>query len=503
MRSFDRRTIERGFPGIVLMENAGRQFVDVLAEKGLVGPNRLFAVVCGKGNNGGDGFVIARHLAVRGCRVDVYPTSSPDAMSDDARVNWAILTEMHCDRLRLAQPGDAGTSTLEPPRVVVDALFGTGWKGPLGASAASLIAWINALNAPVVSVDIPSGLDALTGRIDGDAVVARLTISMGLAKPGLFVGKGHDLAGEVVVADLGVPKEWFVAPADAIFRYEENDALDVLPVRPWTAHKYSAGKVLVVAGSRAFTGAPCLTAEASLLAGAGAVVLAAPASTHAVLSTKLTEVIIEPMPETADGTLAARSMERLEQRLAWADAVAVGPGLGRSSETDAFVRTLLSSCPKPMVIDADGLNAFASGKFPGREKPTILTPHTGELGRLLGMDAEAIDRDRIGAARSAAKQLGAVVVLKGAPTATGVRDGRVVLNSSGNPGMATIGAGDVLTGLVVGLLAQGMHEDDAAACGVYVHGKAGDFAAKRLGYRGVKASDILRAIPEVLHMLEG
>jgi NAD(P)H-hydrate epimerase len=510
MREFDRVAIERcGMPGIVLMENAGRGFVEALAERRPLVAGTRVAVVAGKGNNGGDGFVIARHLLNRGCAVDLLEVAPREALHGDARTNREILGRLPGGRFRAALIGavaEAGAFTR--PEIIVDALVGTGFTGSLLDLYADLAEWINGRGeggAFVGAVDIPSGIDATSGALQGIAVKADLTVAMGLAKPGHFLGAGREHAGEVVVADLGIPREFLSPPQGAIQRITAGDAARWLPRRRWDAHKYSVGKVYVLGGSLAFTGAPCLAAEAALVAGAGAVVLGVPSSIQLTAAGKLAEVIVQPLQETVEGTVAAGARRRIQDRCAWADVVVIGPGMGRHPETDALVTDLVARLDRPLVLDADGLNAHVGrgGSLRTRHAETVLTPHAGELARLTGAAASSIEARRVEAAREAASAFGSTVVLKGAPTATAWREGGVVLNASGNAGMATIGSGDVLTGLLAGLWAQGMGAGEAAATAVYVHGLAGDEARRRLGERSLRATDILRAIPGALLSLEG
>jgi NAD(P)H-hydrate epimerase len=384
--------------------------------------------------------------------------------------------------------------------VIVDAILGTGFAGEVRGLPAAAIRWINRRKAFVLAVDVPSGVDASTGIAGGPAVRADLTVTMGAAKIGHFVGEGCDLSGRVEVGEIGIPEFVMKPPRDGVFRTLPADLQGLLPTRKRTAHKYSVGKVLVVAGSRSFTGAPVLAAEAALRSGSGAVVLGVPASAHRVVARKVAEVIVQPLEETADGTIAGSASPWIRERLSWADVVAVGPGVGRNEETDALIIETVLSAPCPVVLDADGLTAFAPRLrlLRKRKHPTVLTPHAGELGRLMGLASAEIELDRVGHARRAAKRLGCIVVLKGAPTVTAHPSGKVVVNSTGNPGMATIGSGDVLTGLIAGLIAQGMPAADAAWAGACLHGSAGDFAKEKYGIRGLLASDILSHIPDAL-----
>lgn len=498
MQRCDRAAIERyRIPGLVLMENAGRAVVEAMEQVcGNLSGKRVL-VCCGKGNNGGDGFVIGRHLANRGVFADVLLLGKRTDVRGDARVNLEVL-------LRMARTQDASvrlTETLNaralrrvaPPDAIVDAIFGTGFDGEPSGIYRSAIEWINAQGVFVVSVDIPSGVVASTGGISGAAVRAHLTVTMGAAKIGQFLGTGPDYCGTVRIADISIPRALLVPRGKAVLRVEEGDIRRLLPVRPRTAHKYSVGKVLVVAGSRQYTGAAHLAAHAALRAGAGAVLLAVPQGIRQIMVRKTTEVIVVPAEETAEGTLAAGSLDVLLEKSSWADAVVLGPGMSRNPETDDLILRLIRDVSRPMILDADGLTALASrpSVVRTRSAPLVLTPHAGELARMVGGETAFLESHRIDAARDAARSLKSVLVLKGAPTVTARTDGTVVVNSTGNPGMATIGAGDVLAGLIGGLLAQGMDAFDAAFTGVYLHGLAGDLAAARYGKRSILAADIL------------
>ena len=498
MRAIDRTAIEQyGIAGLILMENAGRAFVDILHAHHPLKPGARVVVVAGRGNNGGDGFVIARHLLNRGCRVDVI--SLPGDLSGDARTNFDVLGKITSDRLKLIPIRKIDeVGRILSPEVIVDAMFGTGFSGKLSGLALELANWANLSGAFIAAVDISSGVDANDGRVEGTAVRATLTVSMGLAKPGHYLGEGRIHSGDVVVADIGIPHAAMSIREEPVFRFTREDLPGLLPSRKWDAHKYDVGKVLVIAGSRSFTGAAVLAADSSLIGGAGAAILASPESLHPILASKLTEVIIRRLPETADGTIALSAHAELRSLVDWSDAVVLGPGLGRNAETDALVRELVKEVARPLILDADGLNAFTDepALLKAHAGTLVLTPHAGELGRLLRKAGGEIERHRIASARASALEFGAIVVLKGAPTATASPDGRVVLNSSGNSGMATIGSGDVLTGLIASLAAQGMAPSDAAVAGAFLHGRAGDIARDRAGERSMRATDILRCIAE-------
>lgn len=505
MQGYDRKAIRSaGIPGAILMENAGRACVEVLASRIPALSGKRVAVVCGKGNNGGDGFVIARHLLNRGCVVQVVLLGRKRDVGGDARTNLGIILRLlrtYRPMLTFFEvPPKGPFPRLSSPDVIIDAVLGTGFSGALRGLYAKAVDWINRQHSFVLSVDIASGVNASTGEVEERAVKADLTVTMGLAKIGHYVGRGCDQSGDVVVVDIGIPGAFMAHAQRPVQRVHSEDVRSIMPPRERTAHKYSVGKVLIVAGSRSFTGAPTLCALSALRSGVGAVVLAAPRSIAHILAKKLTEVIILGLDETPDGTIALSAFDELAERLSWADVVVVGPGLSRNDQTDRLVQSVVSEARRPLVIDADGLNALAGNVrlVRRRKDPTILTPHSGELARLTGESASAIERMRVESARKAARSLQSVLVLKGAPTVTARPDGTVFVNSTGNPGMATIGSGDVLTGVCAGVCAQGAAADAAAFASVYLHGLAGDLAAQRYGQRSILAGDILEHLPQAL-----
>ncbi|MCC6396144.1 MAG: NAD(P)H-hydrate dehydratase [Bacteroidetes bacterium] len=509
MRAFDRHAITRHhIPGQVLMENAGRACTDRL-EAALGGVSgKHVVVVSGGGNNGGDGLVIARHLLIRGATVTVLLLARGSSLRGDAAANLKILLSLrlrHPKRLTVRElPQTFRTSSVLKPDAIVDAIFGTGFKGVPKGVHKQAMEWINGQRTFVVAVDIPSGIDGGTGEALGVAVRADLTVTMGAAKIGQYLGRGRELCGRVDIVDIGIGYAPLPDAEPPVFRVDSSDVRASLPRRPLTAHKYSVGKVFVLGGSRQYTGAPALAAHAALRAGAGAVVLGAPRSIHSVLSRKLQEVIVEGLEETESGTISPRGREAIESRFAWADVVLLGPGLGRHPETDEFLLELYKACPNPVVIDADALTAIARSPRALRRNagPAVLTPHTGEMARLMGMEAAEVEKNRLGVASEAARKFRSVVVLKGAPTITASEKGLLFLNSTGNPGMATIGMGDVLAGVIAGLIAQGMPVCDSAWSGAFLHGSAGDLAARKFGQRSLLASDVLACLPEAFREVE-
>lgn len=509
MRAFDDAAIRRyGIPGLILMENAGRSFVAELDNGRQDWSNTRVAVVCGRGNNGGDGFVIARHLANRGADVFVYLCGRKGDVRQDAKKNLTILLAMAQDRgsridvteVRSLRSMKRGVSL----DLVVDALLGTGFSGALSGLELKLVRWMNSIDAPVYSVDVPSGVNATDGTVRSDAVRAAVTVTMGLLKVGLLIGEGRDRAGEVRVVDIGIPQTSMRPGRRELYVAEQSDLRELLPARPRRAHKHSVGKVLVIAGSRNYTGAPFMCAQSALRTGAGTAILVVPESIHLLLAKKLTEAMVVAMPETVEGTLSTGALAAIRERIDWADVVVAGPGLSRHPETMLLLRELLQDIPKPLVLDADGLAPLRDqpALVRRRKSATVLTPHTGELAYMTDRDAGEVEIGRIRSAREAASSYRSTVLLKGSPTVTAVREGDVILNSTGNPGMATAGSGDVLAGIIAGLIGQGVPAGDAAWAGAFVHGFSGDLARKRFGERGMMALDICDQIPRALNLIE-
>ena len=487
MRAVDRWAIEQqGVPSLDLMERAGEavaRAVEVHASDGHV------TVVCGKGNNGGDGLVVARMLRERGRQVSVVCVAPPEEFSGDAATNLERLPGE--SPLALTQ----GREAIEAATVIVDALLGTGFAGePHGAVAEAIEAIGNAAGA-VVAVDVPSGVDASTGVVAGSAVHAAVTVTFHAAKPGLWIMPGKACAGEVRTVDIGIPRG---ASLGARIGLTSAAVGEQLPLRAAASTKFASGQVLVAGGSRGLTGAPQMAAHASMRAGAGYVIACVPASLQDVISTAATPELMTRGLAERDGALAPQAVEHVLENIRPGGVLALGPGLGRDEGAVAFARQLASETDAPLVLDADGLNAHAGrlGELAARKAPTVLTPHAGELGRLLELDSKQIERERLRYARAAAEQAGAIVVLKGDDTLIAGADGRVAVSRGGSPALATAGTGDVLTGVVAALLAQGLDAFTAAVAGVWLHAAAGREAARRQGAaEGVIASDVIEALP--------
>lgn len=494
-RALDAWAIEvHHIPGETLMERAGAGLAEACAA---LTPEGEIVVVCGRGNNGGDGFVAARLLLEQGRSVRVLLCAEPGAYTGDARANL--------DRLSPAclQPFTPGL--LDGAALVIDALLGTGFAGVPREPIKGAISAINAARGAsprlkVVACDVPSGVDGSSGEVAGEAVQADLTVTFNAAKPGLWVAPGKRDAGEVRVVPIGIPdRDRPVAPAAGLITWAARDAV---PRRLPSSNKFTAGSVLVCGGSRGLTGAPVLAALAAARAGAGYVTAAVPASLAQILAAKLLEVMTFELPDDGEGGLRRGSARVAVQRAARTGALVLGPGLGRTPAAVAFARAVAAHAQVPLVLDADALNAHAQddglARLRERHAPTVLTPHSGELARLLALDTAAVNARRLGLAREAAERAGAVVVLKGDDTIVADADGRAAISPGRAPALATAGSGDVLAGITGAFLAKGVAPFTAACAAVIVHLKAGRIAARTIGEEGVIASDLISALPRAL-----
>jgi hydroxyethylthiazole kinase-like uncharacterized protein yjeF len=497
MRGIDRWAIEQqAVESLELMERAGAA---VAAAVERIAPDGPVAVLCGKGNNGGDGLVAARLLRQAGRGVAVLCTASPEELQGDARANLERLPGEGPLRLdgRPWEQEEAGAdaSPLRGCTAIVDGLLGTGFQGEPRGEVAAAIAALQDVEAPVISIDVPSGVDASTGVVAGAAVQAARTVTFHAAKPGLWVRPGKERAGVVEVADIGIPRG---APADSSIGLIEADVLGRLPRRSGSTTKFVSGHVLVVGGSLGLTGAPTMAARAAMRTGAGYVTAFVPAGVQQVIAGSGTlELMTRGLPEL-DGALSDAGVEQVLEATGRGGALALGPGLGRTDEAVNFARRLARAARMPMVLDADGLNAHAGRlqELLHRPAPTVLTPHAGELARLLELDSDQIESSRLRCARAAATRSGAVVVLKGDDTLIAEPEGRVAVSRGGSPALATAGTGDVLTGVISALLAQRLHPFLAASAGVLLHARAGRLAALAVGAaESVIASDVIEALP--------
>lgn len=518
MQEIDRVTIEQfGIAGIVLMERAG---VSVVSRINRLYPGAKIMVLCGSGNNGGDGFVIARELHDQGEDVTVY-AAGPEKLQGDAKTNYDAARKFGVKVLPVKKFLTPDFSLLTPNSVIVDALLGTGLQNDVRKPLSAVIDKVNGLRCPVIAVDIPSGISSDTGQVMGCAINADHTVTFGLPKRGHLLFPGADHAGRLFVENIGFPSGLLTSDTIRVSLVQKQDAVALPPPRARYSHKGSYGHVLFVAGSKGKTGAALMAARACLKSGAGLVTIGVPESLVNAFQARITEEMILPLADSGNGTVSSAAADAILNFLRKkGNVLAIGPGLSVNDEIAGLVRRLIAESSVPMVLDADGLNAIAgkTGILKQSSVPIILTPHTGEMARLLnkgsgtrgrgtGENTDArlrkeIEADRIETALSFANETKTFLVLKGAPTVTASPDGNAFINTSGNPGMATAGTGDVLTGMISAFLAQKMDPLEASVLGVYMHGLTGDAVSEKKGKHSLIASDIIREIPSVFRSLE-
>jgi len=503
MQELDNRAItEFGIPGLTLMERAGQACVtEIISGFGQSG--RAF-VLAGKGNNGGDGFVIARLLLAEGWNVTVLILAERQQISGDAAINLEMLPESviaYCN-----DPVHLPTLYCEAiiqADLIIDALFGTGLRSDLTGIYHEAIELMNNSERPILAVDIPSGIHGTTGRPLGSAVHADITVAFAFAKLGHVLYPGAEYTGRLVVADIGIPAELMgITPG-----YDFMNRTTVCPLlqrRDRQAHKGTYGHSLIIAGSTGKTGAAALSANSAMRAGSGLVTLAVAESIHAILEIKTTEVMTVPLADAGSGYLTSSAVPVLEKLLTGKAAVAIGPGIGRRPGTIALVQALIETVELPLVLDADALNALSEDLallHRKKSKTVILTPHPGEMSRLVGTSIPDVEAIRISVAQEFARRYDVYLVLKGARTIIASPAGTVAINGSGNPGMASGGMGDVLTGILVSLVGQGYSAWDACRLGVFIHGHAADLVARDKGEIGINATDVLEMLPYAYHEL--
>ena len=489
MRATDAWAIEeKKIPALDLMERAGEGLAEVVAQRA---PAGRIAIVCGKGNNGGDGLVAGRLLRQAGRDVDVMCVWDPAHLSPDSRANALKLPGGLPERFE--------PERLAKAHVIVDAILGTGFGGAPRKPADAAIEAMNDARAPTVAADVPSGVNASTGQVDGAAARCVATVAFHRGKPGLWINPGKAYAGEVHVIDIGIPRTGSPEAPDA--GVITPGVLRDMPRRGAASTKFSSGNVFIIGGSHGLTGAPCMAAMAAIRAGAGYVTVGAPAPLELSFTVRLLEAMMVGLPAD-DGALSQEGLEQAVKAIGRADAVILGPGLSKKSGAQQLARDLIERIDVPLVIDADGLNAL-EGVFPEdiphRRWPTILTPHAGELGRLLGVPSKEIERSRLEHACEAARRAKAFVVLKGDDTLVVTPRGQVAISRGNAPALATAGTGDVLSGVIGAMLAKGLAPAQAACAAVYVHVRAGQLASAPHGADGVIASDVIHALPEALN----
>ena len=545
MRRIDGITIDRyGIAGAILMERAGLAVASKINKlffqdaNNIVGAihelplqkrgNLKIIVLCGGGNNGGDGLVTARILHNQGRDVEVFLAARPRDLKGDAKINYNAAKKFGVKIFPvkrfltlygrfMKRPYQKGYRHTPPGQIlIIDALLGTGLNRDARRPISEVIKKINELSMPVVSIDIPSGISSDTGQILGGAVRARITVTFGLPKRGHYLYPGAEYSGDLSIEDIGFPHGLTSSEKIKVNLPQEKDIISLMPERPKYSHKGTYGHVLLIAGSRGKTGAALMAAKACLRSGAGLVTIGVPESLISSLQSRVTEEMLLPLYDKGNGTLSLKSAADILSFLKKkANVLAIGPGLSVDDEISELIGRLIIKAHTPMVIDADGLNAIA-GRMSMLNKckaPVVLTPHVGEMARLLqgsrvrvqGSEKERIaeiEQDRIGMALSFSKKTGTYLVLKGVPTVIATPDGNAFVNQTGNPGMATAGTGDVLTGIISSLLAQRITPQNASILGVYLHGLAGDIAAQKKGRYALVASDLINTFPGVLRRVE-
>jgi len=503
MREADRRTIDEiGIPSIVLMENAGRQAVAAMEAAFDDLATSHVAVICGRGNNGGDGFVVARTLIQRGIEASVFLLGSVADVSGDARTNLEVLGRIGLSVVEIttAQDWELHFSEVGECDLVVDAILGTGFHGRLTGLLETVVADINGLGVPVVAIDLPTGLNADSHLVDGAAIEASMTVTLGAPKIPLVFPPADIQAGDLVIADIGIPMPLFDEVEGTYLELLTRERMrEIVPSRAADSHKGDFGRVLVIAGSVGRTGAAHLCGMGALRSGAGLVTVATPRSCVATIARMAPEYMTEPLDETASGTVDFSAIERVLEIKA--DVIAVGPGIGQSPGTAAFVQALVERAGVPIVLDADALNAFAGDpdRLVGRDGvDVIITPHPGEMARLINTSIEAIQHDRLTFAREFAASHRVHTILKGHRTVIAGPDGRTFVNLTGNAGMATGGTGDVLTGMIAAWFAQLLDAEAACKLAVYLHGTAGDLAEADEGEVALLPSDLIARLGDAV-----
>jgi ADP-dependent NAD(P)H-hydrate dehydratase / NAD(P)H-hydrate epimerase len=507
MKDIDRRASQDYLlPSLILMENAGLRVVETIRD--LIGdlPRAKIVILAGRGNNGGDGMVVARHLLNAGVRVETFLLGESTQLTGDALINYRILEKMAAPLSSLNNAADLENLLLSLLKadLIVDAIYGIGFRGSLNDFETRVVGLVNLCRIPVVAVDIPSGVEADTGKVHGIAVRASHTVTLALPKLGLLLEPGRDYAGQVTIADISIPRQLL---EDEQLKLNLIDtAMIQRHVKPRRAesHKGTYGHALVIGGAAGMTGAVMMTAYAALRSGAGLVTAALPESLVPVFEAAVQEVMSLPLAETSASTISLEALPVLGNLLGTVSVCAIGPGMSRYQEANAILRFVLENTGVPILIDADGLNALEGDVaiLKDRQVPIVITPHPGEMARLTGLTVDEIQHNRLETARRFASAWGVTVVLKGHNTIVASPAGELFINVTGNPGMATAGSGDVLSGIITGLMAQGLRATTAAVVGVYIHGCCGDRAAALTGQRGLVAGDLMEYLPGILCELE-
>lgn len=507
MKEIDQRASqEYMIPSIVLMENAGLRAMDTII--GILNDLTVQSIVilAGRGNNGGDGLVIARHLINAGAHVEVFLLGAAEDLSPDAAINYQILQKMNGNINPLLDTNDLDHLMMKllTADMIIDAIYGIGFRGslnPLESQVAKLVNWSQ---AQVLAIDIPSGVEADSGSVHGEAIKADYTVTFAAPKLGMVMEPGRDYMGNLSVADISIPQSLLEDEKYNIQLVTESMLKHCFGPRRRESHKGSYGHALVMGGSPGMSGAALMASWAALRSGVGLVTAAVPQSLLSIADAAVPEIMSRGLLSTDTGAIALAALPVIEELLETVTVACIGPGMSRYSEGPAVVRSVLEKAAIPLLIDADGLNALEgeAGILKSRHCPTVITPHPGEMSRLTGLSVQDIQHNRLDISRQFAAEWEVTVVLKGNQTVIASPSGQLYINPTGNPGMATAGSGDVLAGIITGLMAQGVNTDEAARVGVYVHGRAGDKAALQIGQRALTATDIIHSLPIVLQELE-
>jgi len=509
VREVDSYAINKiGIPGIVLMENAALSIYNTVLQN-YAGLNVFTGLgfACGKGNNGGDGFAVARHFANNGFEVLVIYLGSEDEMSPDCLVNYRILNKLSKENKKIKlkkYSSGQDLNLLKNCDIIFDGMLGSGMEGDLREPYKSIVEYLNKIDAYKIAIDIPTGLDSDRGSA-GTVFESDLTVTLGEFKAGLFFGDGYTYAGKVFKGDIGINNSFFDKYSVSEFLIEPEDALNYLPQKSKSAHKYSAGKVLTIAGSTNLPGAAALSSNAALHIGAGASILSFPESAKNLVQAKLSEVIVESFNDNGSGILSEKNVSEIQNRLEWADVLTIGPGLGRHEETqNAILKIIKEKKCRRMVIDADAIFALSQvdyKKYNLRE--FVFTPHHGEFANLIGKKLSELKKDLLKYGKDFVKQTGAYLVLKGAPTIifTPAEPYEAFINTTGNAGMAKFGTGDVLTGVLAGFISQSKDVEKSLILGVYIHSLAADLLLKDFSEYGYTAENIIAKLPSAINFL--
>ncbi|MFW6006753.1 MAG: NAD(P)H-hydrate dehydratase [Halanaerobiales bacterium] len=504
MKEMDKKTIENGYPEILLMEAAGRGVAQICSNQ-LKNNNRVL-IFCGKGNNGGDGLVAARFLNRKSFEVEIISTAKKSELKGVTLKNFE-LCQMHDLTINLVSEMnfDEVKDKISHSDIIIDAMLGTGLKGNLRGNIAEIVDLINKFKQPtstVIAVDIPTGISGKNGTVLGNAIKADYTATMAFLKVGLCVYPGKKYTGEIEIIDIGMPEKTSKDKIDYNhFLLNEKEASSLLPVRSEVGHKGTFGRIGIIGGSRGMSGAPYLSGHAALKTGAGLVKLAVPESIQDIVASYIPELLTRGIDDDANGIIR-NDLSSIKEFMQKQRVLAVGPGLGKSKAAKIMVKYIMEEFENTLVLDADGINLIGKKELKKRESPLIITPHPGEMARLLDKTIKEIQNNRINISREIATRYNIYLILKGAASIVALPDGKIYINPTGNNGMATAGSGDVLTGIISGLIGQGLDCIEASVLGVYLHGLAGDIAREKFTSQGVKAGDLIKSIPESISYLQ-